>query len=117
MALPLLWLLGVKVRERCQLGPQGDCPRGLQKTAFISFPGPLQAELLYKKNPKLLNQLQYCEEAGIPLVAIIGEQELKDGVIKLRSVASREEVSRWTGRLRDGECMPFRQTKAESYCT
>lgn len=54
----------------------------------------LQAELLYKKNPKLLNQLQYCEEAGIPLVAIIGEQELKDGVIKLRSVASREEVRR-----------------------
>ncbi|XP_055411495.1 histidine--tRNA ligase, cytoplasmic isoform X3 [Bubalus kerabau] len=51
-----------------------------------------EAELLYKKNPKLLNQLQYCEETGIPLVAIIGEQELKDGVIKLRSVASREEV-------------------------
>ncbi|XP_022348743.1 histidine--tRNA ligase, cytoplasmic isoform X5 [Enhydra lutris kenyoni] len=52
----------------------------------------IKAELLYKKNPKLLNQLQYCEEAGIPLVVIIGEQELKDGVIKLRSVASREEV-------------------------
>ncbi|KFO19345.1 Histidyl-tRNA synthetase, cytoplasmic [Fukomys damarensis] len=51
----------------------------------------IKAELLYKKNPKLLNQLQYCEEAGIPLVAIIGEQELKDGVIKLRSVATREE--------------------------
>uniref|UniRef100_A0A8C0TJD1 Histidine--tRNA ligase, cytoplasmic n=2 Tax=Canis lupus familiaris TaxID=9615 RepID=A0A8C0TJD1_CANLF len=52
----------------------------------------IKAELLYKKNAKLQNQLQYCEEAGIPLVAIIGEQELKDGVIKLRSVASREEV-------------------------
>lgn len=52
----------------------------------------MQAELLYKKNPKLLNQLQYCEDAGIPLVAIIGEQELKDGVVKLRSVTSREEV-------------------------
>nr|KAF6480248.1 hypothetical protein HJG59_006148 [Molossus molossus] len=52
----------------------------------------IKAELLYKKNPKLLNQLQYCEETGIPLVAIIGEQELKDGVIKLRSVARREEV-------------------------
>ncbi|XP_068836360.1 histidine--tRNA ligase, cytoplasmic isoform X7 [Capricornis sumatraensis] len=52
----------------------------------------IKAELLYKKNPKLLNQLQYCEETGIPLVAIIGDQELKDGVIKLRSVASREEV-------------------------
>ncbi|OBS66662.1 hypothetical protein A6R68_04806 [Neotoma lepida] len=57
----------------------------------------IKAELLYKKNPKLLNQLQYCEEAGIPLVAILGEQELKDGVVKLRSVTSREE--QWCERV------------------
>ncbi|XP_067423001.1 histidine--tRNA ligase, cytoplasmic isoform X3 [Emydura macquarii macquarii] len=53
----------------------------------------IKAEMLYKRNPKLLNQLQYCEDTGIPLVAIIGEQELKDGVIKLRVVATREEVN------------------------
>uniref|UniRef100_A0A452J5R7 histidine--tRNA ligase n=1 Tax=Gopherus agassizii TaxID=38772 RepID=A0A452J5R7_9SAUR len=52
----------------------------------------IKAEMLYKKNPKLLNQLQYCEDNGIPLVAIVGEQELKDGVVKLRVVATREEV-------------------------
>ncbi|KAG7484913.1 hypothetical protein MATL_G00055080 [Megalops atlanticus] len=52
----------------------------------------IKAEVVYKANPKLLNQLQYCEETGIPLVAILGEQELKDGVVKLRCVASREEV-------------------------
>ncbi|XP_074924109.1 histidine--tRNA ligase, cytoplasmic-like isoform X2 [Chelonoidis abingdonii] len=52
----------------------------------------IKAEMLYKKNAKLLNQLQYCEDTGIPLAAIIGEQELKDGVVKLRVVASREEV-------------------------
>lgn len=52
----------------------------------------VQAELMYKKNPKLLSQLQHCEESGIPLVAILGEQELKDGVVKLRVVATREEV-------------------------
>ncbi|NWI13695.1 SYHC protein, partial [Crypturellus soui] len=52
----------------------------------------IKAEMLYKKNPKLLNQLQYCEDTGIPLVAIVGEQELKDGVVKLRVVATREEV-------------------------
>ncbi|KAM8910839.1 histidine--tRNA ligase isoform 1-T1 [Spinachia spinachia] len=52
----------------------------------------IKAEVMYKKNPKLLSQLQYCEESGIPLVAILGEQELKDGVVKLRVVASREEV-------------------------
>ncbi|XP_010218571.1 PREDICTED: histidine--tRNA ligase, cytoplasmic [Tinamus guttatus] len=52
----------------------------------------IKAEMLYKKNPKLLNQLQYCEDTGVPLVAIVGEQELKDGVVKLRVVATREEV-------------------------
>ncbi|KAF3821627.1 hypothetical protein GH733_009669, partial [Mirounga leonina] len=51
----------------------------------------IKAELLYKNNPKLLTQLHYCEHMGIPLAVIIGEQELKEGVIKLRSVASREE--------------------------
>lgn len=49
--------------------------------------------MLYKKDPKLLKQLQYCEDTGIPLAAIVGEQELTDGVVKLRDVATREEVS------------------------
>uniref|UniRef100_A0A8C5VEK1 histidine--tRNA ligase n=1 Tax=Microcebus murinus TaxID=30608 RepID=A0A8C5VEK1_MICMU len=53
----------------------------------------IKAEMLYKNNPKLLTQLHYCENMGIPLAVIIGEQELKEGVIKLRSVASREEVA------------------------
>ncbi|XP_040200752.1 histidine--tRNA ligase, cytoplasmic-like isoform X2 [Rana temporaria] len=52
----------------------------------------IKAEMLYKKNPKLLTQLHYCESAGIPLVAIIGDQEIKDGVVRLRDVATREEV-------------------------
>ncbi|KAM6923496.1 LOW QUALITY PROTEIN: histidine--tRNA ligase-like [Xenentodon cancila] len=52
----------------------------------------IKAEVMYKKNPKLLSQLQHCEESGIPLVAILGEQELKDGVVKLRVVATREEI-------------------------
>ncbi|XP_077793277.1 histidine--tRNA ligase, mitochondrial isoform X16 [Macaca mulatta] len=53
----------------------------------------IKAEMLYKNNPKLLTQLHYCESTGIPLVVIIGEQELKEGIIKIRSVASREEVA------------------------
>uniref|UniRef100_A0A8C8CQV1 histidine--tRNA ligase n=1 Tax=Oncorhynchus tshawytscha TaxID=74940 RepID=A0A8C8CQV1_ONCTS len=52
----------------------------------------IKTEVMYKKNPKLLSQLQHCEDSGIPLVAILGEQELKDGVVKLRTVHSREEV-------------------------
>lgn len=52
----------------------------------------LQAEMSYKRNPKMLKQLHYCEERGIPLVAIIGDHELNTGVVKLRDVATREEV-------------------------
>ena len=46
----------------------------------------------YKANPKLLVQLQTCEEFGIPFALILGQSELERNVVKLRHVASREEV-------------------------
>jgi len=54
--------------------------------------GDVRAEHSYKKNPKMLNQLQYCEENGIPLAVVLGTSEIEAGVVKLRNVASREEV-------------------------
>ena len=36
----------------------------------------LRAEQSHKKNPKLLDQLQHCEEMGIPRAIIIGQTEL-----------------------------------------
>lgn len=51
-----------------------------------------QTEQSYKKNPKMLNQLQYCEETGIPLAVVLGESELKRGLVKIRNIVSREEV-------------------------
>ncbi|GMS96196.1 hypothetical protein PENTCL1PPCAC_18371 [Pristionchus entomophagus] len=53
----------------------------------------VKAEIVYKENPKMLNQLQYAEERAIPFVLIIGEQELKDGVVKLRNTKSRVETN------------------------
>lgn len=47
----------------------------------------------YRANPKMLDQLQYCEDRGIPYALIIGEDELKKGVVKLRNIATRKEVS------------------------
>lgn len=52
----------------------------------------IRAEHSYKLNPKLLVQLQYCEEYGIPYAIVFGDTELDRGVVKLRDVASREEV-------------------------
>lgn len=52
-----------------------------------------KAEHSYKKNVKLLGQLQHCEDNGIPLAIIIGEGELAKGEVTLRDVASRAETS------------------------
>lgn len=55
-----------------------------------------QVEQSYKKSPKLLAQLQHCEEQGIPVIVILGEDEIKRNVVKVRDVASRaeEEIDR-----------------------
>lgn len=51
----------------------------------------IRTEHSYKLNPKLLVQLQHCEEHGIPLALVIGDSELERGVVKLREVATRKE--------------------------
>jgi len=52
----------------------------------------VKAEHFYKKNAKILAQLQHCEENGIPLAIIIGENELARGEVTLRDVSTREET-------------------------
>merc|ERR1719347_2095637 len=54
--------------------------------------GDVRAEHSYKKSPKMLNQLQYCEEQGIPYAIVIGESEIAAGIVKLREIATRQEV-------------------------
>lgn len=52
----------------------------------------IKSEMSYKRNPKLLNQLQYCEENGIPFVIMIGSGELEQGTVKIRNVGTRVET-------------------------
>ncbi|XP_060532286.1 histidine--tRNA ligase, cytoplasmic isoform X2 [Cylas formicarius] len=60
-----------------------------------------KVEFSYKKNPKLLAQLQYCEERSIPFAVILGESEIQKGVVKLRNVSTREEIEVKRGSLTD----------------
>lgn len=53
--------------------------------------GGIKAEHSYKTNPKMLSQLQYCEENQIPFALVLGDSELERGVAKLRDVNSRKE--------------------------
>lgn len=48
--------------------------------------------MAFKRNPKMLDQLQYCEKNQIELCVIIGGSELEAGIVKIRDVATREEV-------------------------
>ena len=51
-----------------------------------------QTEVMYKKNPKLLNQFQYSEREGVPLIVIVGEEEKSRGGVKIRDTNTRQEV-------------------------
>jgi len=59
----------------------------------------IRTEHSYKKNPKLLSQLQHCEEHAIPLAVVIGSSEIERGVVKLRDVNTRGEVEMERGDL------------------
>ncbi|CAF3336495.1 unnamed protein product [Rotaria sp. Silwood1] len=50
-----------------------------------------KAEMALKRNPKMLDQLQYCEKNQVELCVIIGSSELEAGIVKIRDVETREE--------------------------
>ncbi|CAG0913633.1 unnamed protein product [Notodromas monacha] len=61
------------------------------KLCQLLWENNVKAEQSYKGNPKLLAQLQFCEERCIPLAIVLGESEIQQGVVKLRDVVSRSE--------------------------
>lgn len=46
----------------------------------------------YKKDPKFLNQIQYCEQHKIPLMIIVGAEEKEKDGVKIRDVCAQTEV-------------------------
>ena len=53
--------------------------------------GGINAETTQKKNTKLVTEFQKCEDKGIPICVLIGDQEIVDGVVKVRNTVTREE--------------------------
>lgn len=72
--------------------PQKGLVEERLKLCQILWDANIKTEHSYKNNPKILHQLQYCEENNIPLAIIIGQDEIDNNVIKLREVQSRAEV-------------------------
>lgn len=50
-----------------------------------------KAETVYLDNPKVPKQLDYAFDNGIPLVIWLGEDEVKRGVVKVKSLNKHEE--------------------------
>ncbi len=46
---------------------------------------------LYPDSAKLKKQFKYADDKNIPLVALIGEEEIKSGVVKLKQMSSGEQ--------------------------
>ncbi|GLD98534.1 hypothetical protein PINS_up020210 [Pythium insidiosum] len=53
----------------------------------------ISAEIMQIENPKFKKQLQHALETGIPFMVVIGEDELAKGEVKVKDMASKEEVS------------------------
>lgn len=96
---------GVKVRSKLVDVYVASVHKGLyeKRLKLINdlWNAGLRAEHSYKLNPKLLVQLQYCEEHGIPFAVVFGDAELERGVVKLRQVFSRAEEEVEISKLAD----------------
>ena len=47
----------------------------------------------YKKNPRFLDQIQYCEREKVPFMIIVGVDERDKEGVKIRNVSRQTEVN------------------------
>jgi histidyl-tRNA synthetase len=52
----------------------------------------IKAETLYNDNPKPEKIMKYAFDTGIPLIVWIGEDEINQGILKVKVLNNREEV-------------------------
>lgn len=71
--------------------PQKGLVEERLKLCQILWDAEIKTEHSYKGNPKILHQLQYCEENSIPYAVIVGEEEIKNNQVKLRDIKTRAE--------------------------
>merc|ERR1719285_1476584 len=76
----------------CVISAQKNLAEERMKIIADLWEAGIKAEHFYKKNPKMLNQLQFCEDSGVPLAIVIGESEIAAGIVKLRIISTREEI-------------------------
>lgn len=61
------------------------------KLGQLLWAANIKTEFSYKANPKTLDQFQYCEQNNIPYAVVIGQDEIKNNVVGLKKVGTRDD--------------------------
>jgi histidyl-tRNA synthetase len=61
------------------------------ETLALLWKNEIKAETLYVDNPRTDKSFNYAFDNGIPLILILGEQEIKDGIYKIKSLNENKE--------------------------
>ena len=61
------------------------------KIARTLWNANISAEYPHQDDPKFKKQLDYALEQGIPFVVVFGEEELKDGNVKIKDIQMHTE--------------------------
>jgi histidyl-tRNA synthetase len=66
-----------------------------ERCALVSelWASDIPAEMTLKRKVKTLDQFAYCERNMIDVAVVLGPEEVREGVVKVRRVSSREERS------------------------
>lgn len=62
------------------------------ETLAVLWKEGIKAETLYVENPRADKAFKYAFDNGIPLILIIGEQEIKDGIYKVKVLNEDKEI-------------------------
>lgn len=54
---------------------------------------------IYPEASKMKKQMAYADKKGIPFVALVGENEMQEGIVSLKNMATGEQVNIKTGEL------------------
>lgn len=61
------------------------------ETLALLWKADVKAETLYVDNPRTDKSFNYAFDNGIPLILILGEDEVKDGIYKIKSLNENKE--------------------------
>ena len=53
----------------------------------------IAAEFLYKKNPKMQQQIEYCLDNQIPFMLVIGQKELEQEIVQIKDIGAETKYT------------------------